>query len=74
MKNPASFQMVMAIKPLLVFSEDVALVLGTGRTTTFAIAKNDVDFPPKITVGRRQFMKTDRFMAWLSSKEFEAVA
>ena len=59
-------------KPLLVFPDDVSLVLGMGRTTAFGLPKDDASFPARIAVGRRQFVATARFMSWLASKEVGA--
>ncbi len=55
-------------KPILSFPEDVQLVLGLGRSTAFALINDDATFPARSKVGRKQFVRTDRFLAWLESK------
>lgn len=54
-------------KPIMRFPDDVMTVLGTGRTTTFELAK-DPDFPPVPEVGRRRVIRTPAFMGYLDAK------
>ncbi len=57
-------------KPVLTYPGDIQLVLGLGRTTLHHLVTDPVsDFPPISTVGRRQFVNKDAFLAWLESKE-----
>lgn len=58
-------------KPVLTYPDDVGLVLGTGRTTTFSLA-DEPGFPPRIEIGRRRFVSTQKFMDWVASREVAA--
>lgn len=59
-------------KPVINYPGDVQTILGLGRSTVFKLVGDDKTFPPVSTVGRRQFVNTEKFMAWLSSKERKA--
>ncbi len=56
-------------KPMMTYPGDIQTVLGLGRTTVFNLVNDDKTFPPISTVGRRQFVSTEKFMTWLASKE-----
>lgn len=55
-------------KEILEFPEDVSTILKLGKTATFALPKEDPTFPPRMTVGRRNFIETADLVAWLRSK------
>ena len=55
-------------KPVLTFPDDVMAVLGVGRSTAFDLVKTDDTFPARSSVGRRQFVSTAAFMAWLRGR------
>ncbi|WP_223421202.1 hypothetical protein [Tateyamaria pelophila] len=55
-------------KPVMIFPDDIQLVLGIGRSTAFNLAKDDASFPMMSKVGARSILRTDRFMEWLEGK------
>jgi len=54
-------------KPVMIFPDDIMMVLGIGRSTAFNLAK-DPDFPRMSKLGARSILMTPLFMSYVEGK------